>query len=324
MTNLVATYSPSGTRSDNLQDCGVTFTYFYTGNAPGSFDTVTSLGAWKVAGNTGNWIIRLVDAGNTTVLATATISMAGATAGAFNYAAVTPVALAPYTVYKLVVKVPTGQTYNEQAGFTSAVAGTLSGAFSVPAIGGGTGSTFGTGNMYAGVDAIITPSGTSSGGLISSFNSTVTRTDNLQDCGLNFTYTGATKNVMQLGAFKYTGNTGNWIVRLANSANTSDLATATIAMGSAPVGFNYAACAPVSLVNGTSYKLVVKVPAGQTYADNAPITSAIASTLGGIFQVPASGGGSGNTFGSNNQYGGVDLLFTAAAGASNSNFFFAG
>lgn len=323
MTNLVATYTPAGTRSDNLQDCGVTFTYFYTGDASGSPDTVTSLGAWKLAGNTGNWIIRLVDAANTTVLATATISMAGATTGAFNYAAVTPVALTTDTVYKLVVKVPAGQTYNESAGLTSAIAGAFSGAFSVPAIGGGTGSTFGTGNMYAGVDAIIAP-GTSSGGLISSLSPITTRTDNLQDCGLNFTYTGTTKNVTQLGAFKYPGNTGNWIVRLANSANTSDLTTATIAMGSAPVGFNYAACAPVSLVNGTSYKLIVKVPTGQAYTDNAPITSAIASALGGIFQVPASGGGTGNGFGSNNMYGGVDLLFTAAAGASNSNFFFAG
>lgn len=309
MTNLVATYTPAGTRSDNLQDCGATFTYFYTGTAAGSPDTVTSLGAWKVAGNTGNWIIRLVDAANTVVLATATIAMAGATAGAFNYATVTPVALNPDTVYKLVVKVPSGQTFNEQVGVTSTIAGGFTGAFSVPAIGGGVGSTFGTNNMYAGVDAIITP-GTSSGGLISTFSPLATRTDNLQDCGVTFTYSGATKIVRRLGVFKYPGNTGNWIIRLTNSGNTADLTSATIAMGAAPVGFNYALCAPASLLNATVYKLVCKVPVGQSYADNAPITSAIASAIGGNYQVPASGGGSGTLFGANNTYGGVDLLFT--------------
>lgn len=163
--------------------------------------------------------------------------------------------------------------------------------------------------------------------LVATYTPTTTRSDNLQDCGIRFTYIGASGLlVTQLGAWKTSGNTGTWNIHLRNFFNTVALADASISMAGATVGqFNYAACTPFSLVNGTQYNLIVQIPVGQTFPDTTAVTLNNANTISGVFQVPdAIGGGNGSSFGSNNQYGGVDMVFGPAGGASNSNFFFAG
>jgi hypothetical protein len=154
MTNLVASYTPAGTRSDDLRDCGFQFTYTGTTGF-----TVTQLGAWKVSGNTGTWAISLRNAGNTTVLASASISMVGATAGQFNYASCTPFALINGTQYRLVVDIPVGQSFNDTAAITVNNATSPGGVFSVPSVGGGGGSTFGSNNQYGGVDMVFGAAG---------------------------------------------------------------------------------------------------------------------------------------------------------------------
>lgn len=163
--------------------------------------------------------------------------------------------------------------------------------------------------------------------LVATYTPAGTRSDNLQDCGCNFTYTGATGLlVTQLGAWKTTGNTGTWNIHLRDFGNTVALADASVSMAGATVGqFNYASCTPFSLVNGTQYKLIVQIPVGQTFPDTSAQTLNSATSSTGAFSVPnAVGGGAGSTFGSNNQYGGVDLVFGPAVVPSKSNFFFAG
>jgi hypothetical protein len=147
--------------------------------------------------------------------------------------------------------------------------------------------------------------------LIATYTPTTTRSDNLQDCGFFFTYTGITGNVVtQLGAWKTTGNTGTWTITLRNSGNTAILASATISMAGATAGqFNYANCTQVGLVNGTTYFLLVDIPAGQTFPDTTALTMNSGSSAGGRYQVPGVGLGAGNSFGSGNQYGGGDLVF---------------
>lgn len=163
--------------------------------------------------------------------------------------------------------------------------------------------------------------------LVATYAPSTTRSDNLQNCGMQFVYTGTSGLlVTQLGAWKITGNTGTWTISLRDNGNTTVLASATISMAGAAAGqFNYAACTPFSLTNGVQYKLVVNIPVGQTFPDNTAVTTNNATSLIGIFVVPNSvGGGTGSGFGSNNQYGGVDMVFGPAVVPGASNFFFAG
>lgn len=162
MTNLVATYSPSTTRSDNLQDCGFKFTYTGTTGY-----TVTQLGAWKTSGNTGTWNIRLRNGGGTanqTQYATGSISMAGGTAGQFNYVSVTAAALTNGSLYFLMAQIPSGQTYPDTSAITVNNANAVGGIYSVPdTLSGGGGSSFGTNNQYGGVDLVFGPAAPAGG-----------------------------------------------------------------------------------------------------------------------------------------------------------------
>lgn len=317
MTNLIATYAPTTTRSDNLQDAG--FKFQFTGTT-GS--VIKQLGIWKTTGNTGNWTVSLRNAGNTQVIASATINMSTATAGQFNYAsAVIPAtakgAFVASGTYFLVVNIPTGQTYPDTTAITMNNASGAVGAFAVPdTVGGGTGSIFGTSNQYGGVDLVFdVPASAGPGNLVSAYDPSSTRSDNLQDTGFKFIFTGATGSlVTQLGAWKTSGNTGNWVVSLRNSGNTTVLASVTIAMAGAAVGqFNYASVgSPPALTNGSTYFLVSNIAVGQVYPDNTNMAINSGSTVVGTFSVPDTvGGGTGSTFGTNNQYGGVDLVFVS-------------
>lgn len=145
--------------------------------------------------------------------------------------------------------------------------------------------------------------------LVATYTPGSNRSDNANDWGVQFAWTGPTgSSVTQLGVNKATGNTSGFVVRLINVGNTSDLATATIDLTSGTVGqFTYASVTPVSLVNGTTYQLVVHVPTGQNLHDTGAVTMTNASSIGGRFSVPASGGGGGSGFGTNNMYAGLDL-----------------
>src|ERR1035437_9402335 len=147
--NLVASYTPSSTRTDSYNDWGVAFTFTGTTGT-----LVSSLGIWKVSGNTGNFVVRLVNAANTVLLATNTFSMAGLTSGQFNYASCTPLAaLTNGAAYKLVANVPSGQTVNNATvTITLNNASSVNCVYSVPALGGGGGSTGGSDQMFIGLD----------------------------------------------------------------------------------------------------------------------------------------------------------------------------
>lgn len=318
MTNLVATYAPSTTRSDNLQDAGFKFTF--TG-ASGSL--ITQLGIWKTTGNTGNWTVSVRNASNTQIIASATINMTAATVGQFNYAAaVIPVgakgALASSAttaaIYYLVVNIPVGQSFPDTTPVTLNNATTAVGVFQVPdAVGGGLGGASGSGNQYAGVDLVfIAPAASGPGNLVAAYDPGTNRVDDQRDVGFKFVYTGTTGWLAtQLGAWKISGNTGNWVVSLRNSTNTIILASATIAMaGGVTARFNYASCTPFALVNGTIYFLVVNVPVGQAWADLAAMAINSGSTVIGVFQVADTvGGGVGSTNGTDVQYVGADMVF---------------
>lgn len=166
--------------------------------------------------------------------------------------------------------------------------------------------------------------------LIATYTPGGTRSDSagINDVGFGFTFTGTTGFVpTSLGAWMVAGDVGSWIVRLVNGANTVLLATATIVMGggTTPAAFNYAACvALASLTNGQTYILMVNVPTLQVFNDTAPITCNNASGISGKFSVPVTlGAGNGSFFGSNNMYGGVDMVFSAPVVGNKSNFFFA-
>jgi hypothetical protein len=163
--------------------------------------------------------------------------------------------------------------------------------------------------------------------IIASYSPTTTRSDGENDLGFSFQFTGVTGTVpTELGAWMLVGNVGAWVVRLINLNNTVLLATATVTMGggTTPGSFNYSPCvALASMTNGSSYTLMVNVPASQTYNEQAPITVTDGSGVVARYSIPnVLNGAIGNNYGNNNMYAGVDMVFGPAA--SPSQFLFAG
>lgn len=158
MTNLVATYTPSGTRTDGAGLAwGVSFTF---GGTTGF--TVTQLGAWIKTGNTGNVVVSLTRGvnRNTTIVAQVTINATTAAKDQFVYAACTPFALTNGDAMALGAAIGVGQTINDQVAVTCNSASAIGGIFAYTPGSGLTPSAFGANNMYAGVDMVFGPAGT--------------------------------------------------------------------------------------------------------------------------------------------------------------------
>lgn len=153
MTNLVATYTPSGTRTDGAGLAwGVQFTF---GGTTGL--VVSQLGAWIKTGNTGTVTITLTTGTNrnTIVVATATINATAAAKDQFVYAACSPTSLTNGGAYALGAAIAAGQTINDQVSVTCNSASAIGGIFQYTPGNGATPSAFGSNNMYAGVDMVF-------------------------------------------------------------------------------------------------------------------------------------------------------------------------
>jgi hypothetical protein len=146
--------------------------------------------------------------------------------------------------------------------------------------------------------------------------------------GVRFIYTGTSGLlVTQLGARMGTGNSGNAVISLSSGGGSNNgtlNAQATVILSGTVGAFIYGAVTSYALVNGTLYCLGVSITAGQNLADTGAVTMNNASSIAGIFQYTPGNGSGVSSFGSNNMYAGVDMVFGSAAASSKSNFFFAG
>lgn len=113
------TSNPSGSLRSDFTGClGFWFT---TPASP--VITVTDLGRWKVAGNNQSHTIYLKLFDNTVIASAVVDFSSGGTNGAYNYTAITPVALTPSTTYYLTSSETNGgdQWYDDQAFTNSGV-----------------------------------------------------------------------------------------------------------------------------------------------------------------------------------------------------------
>ena len=102
-TPFVSSFTPTALRQDFTGWVGTTF------SVGAQNLQVTSLGRWVVAGNTGSHTVKVVDAGTRADVASATVTLAGAAAGTFRYAALaTPVTLRAGGTYYLVTQETAG------------------------------------------------------------------------------------------------------------------------------------------------------------------------------------------------------------------------
>lgn len=153
MTNLVATYVPTTTRSD-AGGLGWGCSFGYSG-ATGL--VVTQLGAWIKTGNTGVVTVSLCTGGansNGSVARSVTINATTAAKDQMNYAACAPYSLTNGQGYTLVAAIAAGETINDTAPTTYNSASGTNGIFNCTPGNGATPGTFGT-NMYAGVDMVF-------------------------------------------------------------------------------------------------------------------------------------------------------------------------
>ena len=157
MTNLITSYAPTTTRSDN----GIQWTGFRFSMATGGL-YVSQLGLWKITGNTGTWTADLLNLGASgAVVATASFNMATMTAGQFNYLSVTPALLVTGVYYALAANVPASQTWNDYSPITLAAAGNATTPISAYQVtpGNSTINQFASGAMYTGLDMVFGPPG---------------------------------------------------------------------------------------------------------------------------------------------------------------------
>lgn len=78
----------------------------------GSAITVTDLGGWIIAGSTQDRILSIVNTSNVDVVS-ATLPIAGTTAGAYNYISISPTVLNASTTYYMFMIVDTDQWYDD-------------------------------------------------------------------------------------------------------------------------------------------------------------------------------------------------------------------
>ena len=162
--------------------------------------------------------------------------------------------------------------------------------------------------------------------LVASYTPGANRTDGTGLAwGCAFTYSGASGLVVtQLGCRMGTGNSGNAVISLVSGGATHNNvldAQVTVALGGTVGNFIYGTCAPFALTNGVTYGLMVSIGSGQNLADTGPATFNQVSASGGIFDCVPGNGSTLNTFGSNNMYAGVDMVFSAGGGAHGGMFF---
>ncbi|HEX3621486.1 MAG TPA: DUF4082 domain-containing protein, partial [Acidimicrobiales bacterium] len=276
--------------------------------------SVTALGRWVVAGNTGTHAARLVNAAGTDV-ATATVNTAGAPAGAFTYAPLaTPVTLSAGATYYLLSQESAGgdswYEYNLSA-TTTAVASDTGAAWTQNATpagivaGGSGGQSYGPSNfLYASV-APPAPTGTA---LVSSFTPTIVRNDFSGWVGMRMTVGSSNLSVSALGRLALGADTGTHTVRLVNAATGAEVASVAVDMNGAAAGtYVYASlAAPVTLTANTAYYLVSQETAGgdRWYDyDTRTVTTSAGSDTGIAYATNDSpnafvaGGGPGQSYG---------------------------
>lgn len=125
----LTTLTTPGTRRSNdwAGDLGFQFTVGPRGM------TVTSLGRWKLSGNSAMRTVKLLQRPDNSTIASVTVDLSMGSAGTFIYAACTEVELTPYTSYAIVSTEQTGgsteQWYNNDTDLTLTADAALDGAF---------------------------------------------------------------------------------------------------------------------------------------------------------------------------------------------------
>jgi hypothetical protein len=285
--------------------------------------SVTALGRWVVAGNTGTHALRIVDAAGVDV-ATATVDTAGKPAGAFTYAALaSPVTLTGGATYYLLSQESAGgdawYEYTLSTTTTGAAAdtGAASATNATPGAigaGGSPGQAYGPPNfLYA--TATPPPPSPSGAALVTSFSPSALRNDFTGWVGMRLVVGSSDLSVSALGRWSVGADTGTHTLRLVDAATGVDVASVVVNAAGTPAGaFAYATLAgPVTLAAGQSYYLLSHETAGgdRWYDyDTHTVTTPAAADVG----VAYAGDATPNTVvvggGTNQSYGPPNLLYT--------------
>jgi immunoglobulin I-set domain protein len=290
--------------------------------------SVTALGRWVVAGNSGTHALRLVNAAGADV-ATATVNTAGAQAGAFTYAALTsPVTLTAGATYYLLTQESAGgdawYEYNLSTA-TTAVAADTGAAFATNAspgavaAGGGAGQAYGPPNfLYATASPPPPPPGGTA--FVTSFTASNLRNDFSGWVGMRLVVGSSDLSVSALGRWAAGADTGTHTLRLVNAATGVDVASVVVNVAGAPAGtFVFANLAnPVTLSANTAYYLLSQETAGgdRWYDyDVSTVTTPAATDTNAVYALNASpgafvNGGGGAGGGTHQSYGPPNLLYT--------------
>lgn len=146
--NLKNTYTKGADRNNFSGFLGIQFTATNSGS-------VSSLGVCAATGNTGNLTVYLLNS-SSVVLGSVAINLTGSTAGTFYYGSITPAAITAGASYRIVAQAVSGTNFNDVASCTVNNATGVTGVFNSGPVTAGY-STFGSGSMYFGFDAVIDP-----------------------------------------------------------------------------------------------------------------------------------------------------------------------
>ena len=337
-TAVVTSFTPTRLRQDFSGWVGMQVRI-----GPGDL-TVSALGRWVVAGNSGRHSVKLVDAasGADVVGGSVSVATAGAPAGAFRYADLAaPVTLRAGARYHLVSEETAGgdawYDYDTQV-VTTAAASDVGATYATAGgpggwvTGGGAGHAYGPSSFLYATESSPTTSptatsttvrpATSGGGagtpLVTSFTPPALRRDFSGWVGMQIRVGPTPLTVSALGRWVTAGSTGTHTVKLVDASTGTDVpgGSVTLATANAPGGaFSYVALSsPVTLRAAATYFLVSQETAGgdpwHDY-DTRVVTSAGASVAGAVYAFPSSSSGWVTGGGSGQAYGPPNLLYSS-------------
>jgi hypothetical protein len=258
--------------------------------------SVSSLGRICVAGNSTTHVVKLVNGstGSDVAGASASLNMAGCTAGQFVYGTVNPVTLAAGGRYYVVSQETyLGDLWYDNGTITTSTAAAVNSAVYYAST--GSWVPYGPANStYVPVNFQYSIGSPSSGFLTSyNLNNPVLRHDYTGWVGMSLTVGSSPLSVSSLGRICVAGNSTTHVVKLVNGSTGSDIAgaSASLNMAGCTAGqFVYGTVNPVALAAGGSYYVVSQETyLGDLWYDNGTIsTTAAAAVNSGVYY--ASGG----------------------------------
>lgn len=286
----------------------------------GSPLTVTALGRSFLAGNSGTHMIRVVRASDGLDVpgGSASVAMAGGTAGQFQYASLaSPITLAANTAYYLVSQETAGGDFwYEHGALSSTSAATVNSSLYfyngswIPVDGPNT--AYGSPNFLYSPISLPPPDPNPPFVTGYNLNDRPLRNDFSGWVGMTLTVGSSDLTVKALGRIVVSGNAGTHSVKLVRASDGTDVPGGSVSIATAggnPGQFQYASLPnPVTLTANTAYYLVTaEVNGGDAWYDHGALSPANVATVNN--SVYSYNGGWIPVDGLNTSYGPVSFLY---------------